>query len=818
MTNDTPSPSPDDRDPSTGAESHEVEPAQETASDSPASDTEVSPNDDAAQGPADSDATEVIDAEEASDDALADDHAVAAAQTEASSARRRIIDFPRAKYQGWRRWVPSWKLLLGGAATAGVAAMLALAAAVILTPMPQPNEIARAQATTFYWNDATTVLGRTGDANRTSVEFEQIPEDAQHAVLAAEDRSFYQHTGFDVVGIARAARNNITGDTSGMQGGSTITQQYAKNAFLTQDQTLVRKAKELVLSLKLELASSKEEILTDYLNTVYYGRGAYGIEAASTEYFGIPAEQLDASQAAVLAALIASPNALSPEENPEGLQERWAYVLDSMVDQGWLTAEERANTAFPEIAPYKPLTEYYSGPNGFLLAAAQQELLEQGFTEEDLLSGGLSVITTFDMKAQWAAIDAVNNNKPTEDAEGVRIGLASVATDTGAIKALYGGEDYAANKFNNATQARGQAGSTFKAFGLTAGLRNGISLNTTYSGASPMTIADYKVNNYGDVNYGNVSMLTSTVNSINTPFVQMNDDIGGDKTYQAIVAAGIPMDTPGLGTELNNVLGSASPTPLEQARAFATFATRGERIETTMLGQVRGQKGEVLYQWQPQRERTIDENVVDEVTYALRQVVSSGTGTAARQTDRPVAGKTGTSDDFKSAWFAGYTPQMSTAVMLVRNDEQGNSISLSGMGGMSEVTGGSVPARIFGDYTAVAMDGMPAEQFTEPKPSRTATPQAPRQQTPQRQQPVPVVPSTPVAPAPSPAESSEAPPVTPSPVVPSPVAPVVPSPVPPPPPPAPTPTQAPPVPTPPTPTAATTPQPVSTAAASPPPA
>ena len=416
------------------------------------------------------------------------------------------------------------------------------------------------------------------------------------------------------------------------------------------------------------------------------------------------------------------------------------------------------------------------------------------------------------MKAQVAAIDAVNNNKPTEDADGVRIGLASVATDTGAVKALYGGEDYAQNKFNNATQARGQAGSTFKAFGLAAGLGNGITLNTTYSGASPMTISDYKVANYGNMNYGNVTMLTSTVNSINTPFVQMNDTIGGDKTWEAIVSAGIPMDTPGLGTELNNVLGSASPTPLEQARAFATFATRGERIDTTMLGQVRGQDGEVLYQWQPKRERAMDEDVVDEVTYALRQVVSSGTGTAAQQADRPVAGKTGTSDDFKSAWFAGYTPQLATAVMMVRNDDQGNSVSLSGVGGMSEVTGGSVPARIFGDYTGVAMEGMPAEQFTEPKRSaRLTTPQAPRPQTQQ-----PAEPSESASPTPSPTESTEAPVVTPEPVVPSPVTPVVPTPTPPVPP---QPTPPTPSPSPPAPqvTSEASPTPVSSAAAAPPP-
>ena len=692
-----------------------------------------------------------------------------------------LVDFPRTDRHGWRRWIPKWQLVAGGAITASLAVLLALAAAVFLAPMPTPSQLALAQSTTFYWNDGTTVLGRTGEANRTSLDFEQIPAVTAQAVLAAEDRSFYSHTGFDVVGIARAARNNIFGSGEGTQGGSTITQQYAKNAFLTQDQTLVRKAKELIISLKLELTSSKEQILTNYLNTVYYGRGAYGIEAAAKEYFGISAGQLDASQSAMLAALIASPNALSPESNLAGLEQRWEYVLDSMVSEGSLSPQERAAAEFPHIEDYRPLTQYYEGPNGFLLAAAQQELLEKGFTEEDLTSGGLSVVTTFDQPSQFAAIMAVQENMPPGDVAGLRIGMAAVATDTGAVKALYGGSDYAHDKFNNATQARGPAGSTFKAFGLAAGLSNGVTLDTNYSGASPMTIYDYKVANYGNQNYGNVNMLTSTVNSVNTPFVQMNADIGGERTWQTIVDAGIPADTPGLGTELNNILGSASPTPLEQARAFATFATRGERLETTMIGQVRDQDGAVVYQWQPKFERAIDERVADQVTFALRRVVNSGTGTAALSAGRPVAGKTGTSDDFKSAWFVGYTPQQSAAVMMVRNDAAGNAISLSGIGGMTEVTGGSIPARIFGDYMAGAMNLVPVQTFAEPRGQVAPLGVAPRNSGSQQWsapqvQSAPVQPAVPTAPLPAPQETAPlepapqlpAPPPSPSPVAPSP--------------------------------------------------
>lgn len=691
---------------------------------------------------------------------------------------KRWIDYPRAERNGWRRWIPSWRLVIGTAVATALAGFAALAAAVVLAPMPQPHQVVSDQATTFYWNDGTTVLGRTGEANRKIVELSEVPESVQAAVLAAEDRSFYSHTGFDVAGIARALRNNITGSETGLQGGSTITQQYAKNAYLSQDQTLTRKASELVVALKLELTQDKDEILADYLNTVYYGRGAYGVEAAAREYFGVPAAELTVEQGAVLASLIAAPNGLSPEENLAGLQDRWNYVMDGLVEEGQMSDGERAQAQFPEIDPYRPLTTFYEGPNGFLLAAAQQQFLELGYTEEELNSGGMSVVTSFDQRKQMATVAAVNEYAPSYDADGVRIGMAAVETGTGGVVSLYGGADYAQDKYNNATQARGQAGSTFKAFGLTAGLANGLDLGTSYSGASPLRVYDYEVRNYGNADYGNVSMLNSTINSINTPFVQMNADIGGDKTREAIVAAGIPADTPGLGDELNNVLGSASPTPLEQARAFATFATRGQRIDTTMIYEVRDSAGDVVFTWKPHMERTLDEGLVDQVTYALRQVVSSGTGTGALSAGRPVAGKTGTSDDFKSAWFAGYTPQLAAAVMMVRNDANGNSISLAGVGGMSEVTGGSIPARIFGEFVSIGMQDMPVVSFQEPRqlPRVTQRDGQLRAQAPvQRQSAAPTPtqsaaplpePTQPPAVSPTPAPTNVAPPSTPTPVAP----------------------------------------------------
>lgn len=675
----------------------------------------------------------------------------------AAPRKRRFIDYPRAGRTGVRHWLPSWRLLLGTVVTLGLAAVAALALAVVLVPVPKPNDIALAQATTFYWNDNTTVLGRSGEANRTSVTLDKVPVDVQHAVLAAEDRSFYNHTGFSVEGIARAAWHNITGD-NGTQGGSTLTQQYAKNAFLTQDQTVTRKVKELVLSMKLEATTSKDTILIDYLNTVFYGRGAYGIEAASQAYFGIPASELTVEQGAVLAALLQAPSGLAPEKDLGGLVARWNYVLDGMVDQGWLSASERAGMTFPALQPAASQI-YNSGPDGYLFTAAEEQLKALGFSEEQVNFAGLEVVTTFDRAKQDAAVAAVQQYDPGDEVSGLRIGLASVEPATGAVRALYGGSDYQENQFNNATQARGQGGSTFKAFGLAAGLENGIGLDTTYSGASPMTLDGYTLENYDNASYGNVSMLYSTVHSINTPFVQMNADIGSEQTKDALVRAGIPADTPGLTGELNNILGSASPTPLEEANAFATLAAGGTRVQPTMITEIRSASGKVLYTWQPKPEEAFSKKIVDRVTYALRQVVTSGTGTAAQTADRPVAGKTGTSDNYMSAWFSGYTPQLAASVMVVRNDESGHEISLLGEGGLTEGTGGSLPAKIFGSYINQAMSDTDVAYFDEPEsvydytapptPSQTYSPWTQEPSSTPTPTPEPTTPSTEPTPTPT---------------------------------------------------------------------
>ena len=626
---------------------------------------------------------------------------------------KRFIDYPRAGRRGVRRWLPSWKLVLSSCVLLVVLAFGALAAAVVFVQVPQPNDMARAQVTTFYWNDGQTVLGRMGEANRTNIPLSDVPQQVQHAVLAAEDRDFYEHGGFSPTALARAVWNNVSGGDT--QGASTITQQYAKNAFLTQERSYMRKAKELVLSLKIETQISKDEILSNYMNTVYYGRSAYGIEAASQAYFGIPAKDLSVSQGAMLAALLQSPNGLSPTKNPTGLEARWNYVLDGMVTKGWLTPAERAQQKFPEVKEYTPPTNYYQGTDGYLFAAAQRDMLNHGFSEDQLNTDGLNIKTTFDRTAQTAAVDAVTNNSPGGEDEGLRIGLASVTPNTGAVVAMYGGPDYQKNQFNNASQARGQAGSTFKAFGLAAGLENNVGLDSYYDGNSPQTIDGQTIENEFNQSYGTISMLKATEDSVNTPYANMNAEIGPARTKQSAVRAGIPEDTPGLIDDVTNVLGAASPTPLEMASAYGTFANRGKQTPYSMIQEVAMGNGDIVFQLQGKETLAYDQAVSDSVTYALRKVVSQGTGTAAQGAGRPVAGKTGTSDNNLSAWFVGYAPQMSTAVMMVKNDANGNNISLSGTGGMSLVTGGSYPAQIWTSYMSQAMADLPVEEFVDPE-------------------------------------------------------------------------------------------------------
>ncbi len=615
---------------------------------------------------------------------------------------------PRLWRRTWFRRLLWFVILVAAIGTAILAVIL------VRTEVPSPNELATSEATVVYYADGKNEVGRLGESTRRSVPLDQVPLDVQMAVLAAEDRDFYNHGGISPIGIARAAFNNVTGGNT--QGGSTITQQYAKIAYLTQDRTWDRKIREALLAFKLETIISKEQILEDYLNTIYFGRNANGIEAASITYFGVPVSELNFEQAAVLASVIKSPSVLSADENIDSLKARWAYVIDSMRDMGAITPDQAESARFPDIIEFRQ-KDRLGGQVGYLLTAVEQQLLAQGFDQEEIQRGGLKVYSSFERRAQRAAQRAVRENGPTTGTEGLRIGLAAVRPQTGEVVAMYGGKNFIDDQINNATRQFAQAGSTFKTFALAAGLQQGLPLNSLWSGNSPSTVNGYTFNNYGNNSYGTVSLLQATELSINSAYVEMEADIGVGSVAEAAMKAGIPADTPGMNLDaldLTFVLGTASPSALNVAHAYATFANEGVRAQTTFISRVIGSNDGLLFEFKPQLISEFSPDVANSVNYALERVVTSGTGKAALLLDRPAGAKTGTTDDNKSAWFAGYTPQLSAAVLMAKEDSAGMPISMSGTGGLQTVTGGSFPAAIWTAFMRDTLKNEPVVEFVPP--------------------------------------------------------------------------------------------------------
>jgi len=594
-----------------------------------------------------------------------------------------------------------------------VAGSVLFALAYFTVDVPDANAYVNSQSTIFQYANGEEI-GRVGTQNRQIVPLAKIPLKVRQAVLAAEDKSFYSNKAFSVTGILRAAFNNLTGGS--LQGGSTITQQYAKTAFLTPSRTIQRKVRELVIAIKLENELSKDQIFESYLNTIYFGRGSYGVMTASQQYFNRTVDQLTISQAAVIASILRSPGLYDPafaEGNAERLANRFEYVKNNMLEEGWLSEEEAAKMKLPEVAP-RATSGQLSGPKGHVIEAVQKELAKMGFSQEQLLVGGLVIKTTLDQKAQQSAVDAVNRFYPSNAPEDLRIGLAAIRPGTGEVLALYGGRDYLERQLNDATQSITQAGSTFKPFAIIAALEKGIPLTSMWNGDSPQTFDDlgkpYEVFNYGNNGWGQVDLMTATKHSINTVFVPLGINVGPDKVVDVARRAGIP-DTVAMMPTPSFVLGTSSPHVIDVANAYATFAAQGVRSKPYLVSQVIGSNKGVLFEATPSTEEVFSKDVMADLTYALKGTITGGTGAAALALGRPAAGKTGTSQSNASAWFSAYTPQIAASVSFFRDNA---TQSLNGIGGMTSVTGGSFPARIWTQFMKGALKGEPVMSFPAP--------------------------------------------------------------------------------------------------------
>jgi len=658
----------------------------------------------------------------------------------------------------WRN--ASWKRRLAVVAATGT--FVALAGAGVgyaVTDVPQPNSFATDQALRLQWNDGSP-MARFGK-NRIMVRLDQVSPAAQKAILAAEDRDFYTEPGISPKGMFRALFSNVkAGGVS--QGGSTITQQYAKNAFLTQDRTFTRKIREIFIALKMSRTVSKEQVLEDYLNTIYFGRGAFGIETASLTYFGRHASLLSPAQAAVLASSIRSPAAYDPARHPERAKQRWDYVLDGMVEKGWLTEEERAAQKYPKVLPASSGSNL-PGDLDHVRDQVVEDLLRQGFTEDRISSGGLTVTTTLDPKAQKAARDAVHDlvPAPREGKDDPVAALAAVEPGTGRVIAYYGGRTAAGFDYAHNEDRGVQPGSAMKPYVLAAALEKGKSLRDRYDGRSPQEVCGQKVSNdEGDPPFGRIDLVTAMQYSANVVYTRLACEIGPREVAALAHAAGVDSDhkLDGDGKPTMQIaLGSGGYElhPLDQAEGYATFAAQGEHAEPFFVQKVTDRHGNVVYRAEVDKDRAFSEDVAADVTFALQRVVKAGTGTNARVPGRPVAGKTGTTQNNTNAWFVGYTPQLSAAVWVGRPSGR----SMQGVLGVSGgVYGGTVPAKVFRAFMGAALEGEPVKQFPPRADVGTPTPA-----------PAPTVTAT-VAPSPtqSPTPSPTPSQVLPTAVVPSP--------------------------------------------------
>ncbi|MEX0789338.1 MAG: transglycosylase domain-containing protein [Actinomycetota bacterium] len=615
-----------------------------------------------------------------------------------------------------------------------VVALAGIAGVTRLMVAPLPEISKPAESSKMLATDGQVIATLHGEENRTIVPLKEISNDLQLALVSAEDREFFEHRGMSLKAIVRAARANL--EEGGIQqGGSTLTQQLVRNTMpdIGKDRTYIRKLKEIFWAMRLENEMSKTEIMERYLNTVYFGRGAYGAEAAARTYFKISAAELTTGQAAYLAGMIRSPERYQIDRNLEGSVALRDRVLTELQTQG-LLPKEKGEAAIAEDlqAQFKPgMTIEVDSPRaGYFVEYVRRILIRDfGLNDEEILAGGLQIHTTLDLKAQDAAEAAVRTTLDRPDDPEV----ALVAMDPeGRVRAMVGGREVdnidRSRGFNfaadvNATGGGRQAGSAFKPFALAAFLDEGKSLASTFNGAGPIQLTSpqcknadgrpWEVGNYANASYGAMDITAATLASVNTVYAQMMDVVVTPNKFIEIAGrTGIEIPEYDAGCAL--ALGTTDVTPMEMARAYTTFAQRGERPDTLVVTKITRRDGEVLVEREPNREPVLDANVADSVNYVLERNIRSGTGTGAK-IGRPAAGKTGTTQNFQNAWFAGYTPELTAIVWMgYAPNPDGHIPEMQRVRGQ-QITGGSYPATIWRKFMSGALEGSKGSAFHRPK-------------------------------------------------------------------------------------------------------
>jgi membrane peptidoglycan carboxypeptidase len=656
----------------------------------------------------------------------------------------------RKKRSLWVR-IPLWilsLLLVVGVIGAGVVAY-----AYSTVKLPDPNSDFKTNTTFVYYSDGKTRLGQFAVQNRQSIAYAEMPQYVKDAIVAAENRTFWTDPGISATGLFRAALGLVglaPADVTASGGGSTITQQYIKVMYLSSEKSFTRKAKELLLAAKMGQTLSKQDILEGYLNTVYFGRGAYGIEAAAQAYFKVPAAKLTLAQSVALAAIVNSPGNLDPANGKQAtadLLQRYQYTLNGMVELKTITSEQRdaTYTKLPKF-PKQAKDSTYGGPKGFLLNMVRNELIANGFTESQINGGGLKVVTTFDANLQDAVVTAAQKNTLAaaggnkKAAAQLHAGVASIDNATGAVLALYGGPDFLESQWNWATNPR-PTGSTFKTYAFATALANGWSFNDTLNGNSFTPKGDSLPVRNADGNYGRITMQNALTHSVNSAFVDLVTQIqDGPTQVQAMAeAAGVPE---GGHWDLSNriALGNTEVSPLNQASSYSTFANQGLRHTPHVVAEVFDETGKSEYKADTEGTQTIDQDVAIDTTQALTKVTQDGTGSRAAYLGYPVAGKTGTVGygvkvktrygtttvrETRAAWFVGFTSQVTTAVMYVKGK--------AGTGDLGRgFYGATWPLSTWLSYMKVAMDGKdkvdfaartdrPSTRSPAPKKTHTAT-------------------------------------------------------------------------------------------------